>query len=472
MVVRRSAALTSRSCAGQARTANGAATRRAVPAITAAQRRAGVTGPPCGESTSARVRWFSPREAARLGAVRRRGDLRGHARVDEVTGQHLPRLPPAEQAPDLAVGVDGALEALGRGLLAEREAGQPLERLRVDLEPGRDRLVDHPAERDVGEAVVVVLAADVAVHAGEPLLDVPALGRGHGLRVEAVDRVRASLLVQGHRVPRDLDVDDAPRRRPPGLLELRLEVQPADRLDGVPDPEEPHLVQVRVERVREVRVAEPLVEQPTRPEELGLLLGRRVLRPVLGVELEGVRREVVDPGPQAGRRCAASRSGRAPCRRRGRSRRRRSGHRAGSSSRARCRPPRCCPSPRTRPPARRRASPSCPCSSPPRARPSSRRPGRSRRAGSRTSRRRRTCARRSSSRSPARCSCRPGRPPGSAPHPPPSAHHAPVVEETRQGTHGHRGRCSRQHRSLVEEGRSPVTRPASEPATSGGPDHK
>src|SRR4029079_18983506 len=132
MVVRRSAALTSWSWAGQARTANGAATRRAVPAITAAQRRAGVTGPPCGESTSARVRWFSPgstREAVRLGSVRRRGHLRGHARVDEIPGEHLPRLPPAEQAPSLAVGVDGALGAFGRGLLAEREAGQPLERL-------------------------------------------------------------------------------------------------------------------------------------------------------------------------------------------------------------------------------------------------------------------------------------------------------------------------------------------------------
>ena len=247
------------------------------------------------------MRWFSPAQAGKPCAWGRYDDEATFAATLGCTrspGSTCRGFHPPSRLHAVPLVWTVPVDAPRRGLLAEREAGEPLERLRVDLEPRRDRLVDHPAERDVGEAVVVVLTSDVAVDPGEPLLDVPAPGRGHGLRVEAVDRVGASLLVQGHRVPRGLDVEDAPRRRPACLLELRLEVQPADGLDGVPDPEEPHLVHVRVERVREVRVAEALVEQPTRPEELGLLLGRRVLRPVLGVELEGVRREVVDPGPQ------------------------------------------------------------------------------------------------------------------------------------------------------------------------------
>ena len=445
MVARSSAALTSRSCAGQARTATGAATRRAVPAITAAQRRAGVTGPPCGESTSARVRWFSPgvspgSRAPGGGTTTRppsrprsggRGRRAAPAAASTRRAGSRPcrwcgRCPPARSA----------------GASAHR-AGSPASRLNALASTSSPAATasstiqpNAMSERRWSSYWPPTSLCTPANHCSTYL----PLGRGHGLRVEAVDRVGPPLLVQRHRVPGDLDVEDAPRRRPAGLLELRLEVQPADRLDGVPHAEEPHLVQVRVERVREVRVAEALVEQPPRPEELGLLLGRRVLRPVLGVELEGVRREVVGPGPQQAD--GAQHPGQRP-------------RRVGAAGEAEDEDPVAAlvvrrqpgvglldvvlhpePDHQARDPRRLLAR----ARSPPRARPSCRRRGRSRRAGSRTSPRRRTCARRSSSRSPARCSCRPGRPPGSAPRPPPSAHHAPVVEETRQGTHGHRPR--------------------------------
>ena len=177
---------------------------RAVPAATAAQRWAGFTAPPCRRVRRARVGRFSPGSRVRVRAVRRRRDLRVHARVHQVAGQHLARLPAAEQPPRRAgLLVDHARAAVRSGQrLAGPDADVLAVGLRVDLEPRLDGLVDHPGEGDVGEPVVGGYwpPTSLCTPANHCSTYLPS-DSAHDRRVEAVDGVRAAPLVQRHRVP-------------------------------------------------------------------------------------------------------------------------------------------------------------------------------------------------------------------------------------------------------------------------------
>src|SRR6185436_1641590 len=110
----------------------------------------------------------------------------------------------------------GTVEAiLGVAVVAGGEA-------LVDREPEGDRFAEDPLEREVGQPVVDVAAADVRVHAREPALlerlavrarRVPELGPE--VVADLVDRERlARVAYAGRRV--DADVEAAARRR--GLL--------------------------------------------------------------------------------------------------------------------------------------------------------------------------------------------------------------------------------------------------------------
>ena len=106
--------------------------------------------------------------------------------------------------------------------------------------------------------VVIKGAADIAVNSREPHLFGIATTVRNEVGIESVLLVVATLLVNGHCVPYVRDIDSLACEGPSSLFELCLPVEPSDKLDGVPGPEEVNLVPI--ETVRKGRVSEGLSE--------------------------------------------------------------------------------------------------------------------------------------------------------------------------------------------------------------------
>ena len=175
------------------------------------------------------------------------------------------------------------------------------------------RLVGHPAERDVGQPVVRVLATDVAVHAREPDLLQASGTLGDLLGVEPVDRVRAPVLVEGDREPTGCHVGHVAGERPVRLLELGLRVEPADGLHGVPETEEGQVVGETLE----VRVAELSSEARRWAQNFFSSASVQVARGVPRVELHRVGHEVLRARAQQADGAQHAGQRRARCRRHG-----------------------------------------------------------------------------------------------------------------------------------------------------------
>src|SRR5581483_9581654 len=189
-----------------------------------------------------------------------------------------------------------------------RVAGVPGHEVGVDDQPSRLRLLQHPAEREVGEPVVDIASADVRVHSGEPpLLErlVRASGASPDLRAEVVanlvDRERlAGVPDAARRLLADVEAAARARRVRAARAEAR-----AERHHGVPDAEEDHVDRLEgVERRQRPALAAPLPVDPLprRCHRLGAAPGDVVVeqsRQVVRVVLE---RKPAGPVEEAGHR--------------------------------------------------------------------------------------------------------------------------------------------------------------------------